>query len=85
MKKVKLKVGVLLAINSQEDLNELAILTGAFEPDSIVIDCEYVAYTDYDGSVEGMVWVVSKETYLEYNPMWDGKSRKFKSWVRSLK
>ena len=85
MKKVKLKVGVLLAINSQEDLNELAMLTGAFELDSIVIDGEYVAYTDYDGSVEGMVWVVSKETYLEYNPMWDGKARKFKSWVRSLK
>ena len=85
MKKVKLKVGIILAINSQEDLNELAVLTGAFEPDSIVIDGEYVAYTDYDGSVEGMVWVVSKETYLEYNPMWDGKARKFKSWVRSLK
>ncbi len=85
MKLVTLKVGIILAINSQDDLNELARLTGAFEEDSIVIDGEYVAYTDYDGAVDGMIWVISKDTYLQYNPMWDSKSRKFKSWARSLK
>ena len=42
-----------MAINSQEDLNQLARLTGAFEEDSIVIDGEYIAYTDYDGAVDG--------------------------------
>ena len=85
MKKVNLKVGIILAINNQEDLNELARVTGAFAEDSILIDGEYVAYTDSDGAVDGMIWVISKDTYLEYNPMWDEKSRRFKSWIRSLK
>ncbi len=80
-----LKVGTFLAINSQDDFNELAVLSGAFEVDSLHIDCEYVAYLDFDGSVSGMIYVVPLQSFKEENPNMEIKPRKLKSWKRSLK
>lgn len=81
-----LKVGIILAINTQEDLNELAILTGAFAEDSFIIDGEWVAYKDFDGSIEGSINVRTKESFhSEYPEYKDTKCGVFKRWVRSLK
>jgi len=82
----KLKVGVFLAINTQEELNELARITGAFVEDGIEIDDEYVAYLDFDGAIEGSVNVRKVVDFLEEYPQYkDTKLRKFKTWARSLK
>lgn len=80
-----LKVGIFLAINTQEELNELAELTGAFVADSIIIDREFVTFTDYDGAIEGSINVVPLKEYIEENPHMNIKTRKFKSWKRNLK
>lgn len=82
----KLKVGELLSINSREELNELADILGLDIHDAIVVEGEeYVAYIDFDGSVEGSLNVEPLSVYKSNYPQYDKKPRKFKSWIRSLK
>ena len=81
-----LKLGIVLAINSQEDFNELARLSGAFVADGILIDDEYVAYLDFDGSIDGSINVRKLVDFHEEYPQYkDMKLKSFKKWKRSLK
>ena len=81
-----LKIGIILAINTQDDFNELSELSDAFVPDSILIDDEYVAYLDFDGSVYGAINVRKLVDFHEEYPQYkDMKLKSFRKWKRSLK
>lgn len=80
-----LKIGVYLSIKTQENLNMLSEVTGAFEADSIHIDEEYVAYLDFEGSVEDMVHVRKLSDFQDEYPTLNFRLTKFKVWYRKVK
>ena len=80
-----LKVGIFLAIDTQEDFNELARLTKAFVEDSLTIDDEYVAYLDFEGAIEGAIYVRKVVDFHEEYPQYkDTKLKVFKRWKRKF-
>ncbi|RLA82786.1 MAG: hypothetical protein DRG78_06215 [Epsilonproteobacteria bacterium] len=71
-----LKSGVVLAINTQEELNQLAEVTKSFSLDSIVIKEDMFAVADEIGAV---VVLPMSDYDSRYN-----KPRLFKTWIRSV-
>ena len=79
----KLKSSDLIAINTQQDLNDLAEICGINIVDAIVIDDEYVAYLEFIGSDEnGSVKVEKLSEYREENPYDTRKPMKFSKFKR---
>ena len=76
---VILKTGVLLLIESQEELNILADLTQTLELDSLHIDDDYVAYME-----DVLIVIPLREIEVGH---WTSqvKPRKFGSWYRKHK
>lgn len=81
--KPKLKVGTVVALNTQEEYNEFVSLCVLDLEDGLLIDAEFVAYLDFDGAIEGSVNIEPLSVFREAYPTWDVKPRKFSSWKRS--
>ena len=79
----KLKTTDLIAINTQEDLKDLAKICGIGIEDGIVIDDEYVAYLEFIGSdSNGSVKVERLSEYRDENPQDTRKPMKFSKFKR---
>ena len=74
-----LKHGVLVLIESQDELNQLAEVVDGVEVDALHIDEPYLAFMDE------VLWVVPQSKLESGHFMQDVKPRKFKSWIRSVK
>lgn len=79
-KKVEhLKYGVLLLIETQEELNMLAEVVDGVEVDALHVDESYVAFMDE------VLHVVPQSQLEEGHFMSGVKPRKFSSWYKSIK
>jgi len=74
-----LKHGVLILIESQEELNLLAEAVDGVEVDALHINEPYLAFMDE------VLWVVPQSKLEEGHFMSQVKPRKFKSWFKSVK
>ncbi len=74
-----LKCGVLLLIESQEELNSLAEVVCGVEVDALHIDEPYVAFVD------DVLYVVPLSQIVEGHMYFRIKPRRFGSWIRSVK
>ncbi|RLA84432.1 MAG: hypothetical protein DRG78_01540 [Epsilonproteobacteria bacterium] len=71
-----LKSGVVLAINTQEELNQLAEVTGSFTLDSIIVKEDMFAVADEIGAI-------NVSPMSDYDDRYN-KPRLFKTWLRSV-
>ena len=79
----KLKSSDLIAISTQQDLNDLADICGIDIVDAIVIDEEYVAYLEFIGSdSNGSVKVEKLSEYRCEYPHDTRKPMKFSKFKR---
>ncbi len=76
--RTKLKHNVVLAINTQDELNLLAELEEGISEDAVLIDEPYVAFKDNDNAVQLLPLSEIDESY----PMEFDKPRKFMPWYR---
>ena len=74
-----LKHNILLLIENQEQLNQLAELVDGVEVDALHIDEPYLAFMDE------VLWVVPQSKLEEGHWATQVKPRKFNSWYRSIK
>lgn len=73
------KTGHAVIVKTQEELNELALLSNQFEIDSIVVESEMFAFQDEIGAVI----VLPMDEYIEEEFVYLHK--KFSKWKRGLK
>ena len=74
-----LKHGVLLLIETQEELNLLAEIIDGVEVDILHIDEPYLAFMDE------VLWIVPQSKLEVGHFMEDVKPKKLKSWYKSAK
>lgn len=74
-----LKHGVLLLIETQEELNMLAEVVDGVEVDALLIDEPYLAFVD------DVLYVVPQSKLEEGHFMSQVKPRRFISWYKSIK
>lgn len=79
--KTSLKHGVVLLIETQEELNMLSELEDGVKKDCLHIDEPYVAFKDSDAAIQILPQSQIDDSY----PMEFEKPRKLKSWYRSNK
>ena len=77
----KLKPNIVLAINTQDELNLLAELDTGISEDAVYIDEPYVAFKDGDNATQLLPY---KEIEIESYPLEFRKPRKFMSWYRKV-
>lgn len=81
MLRTKLKHNIVLAINTQDELNLLAELEEGISVDALLIDEPYVAFKDNDNAVQLLPLSDIDESYpREFN-----KPRKLMPWYRKNK
>lgn len=78
-KRNNLKHGVLLLIETQEELNLLAEVVEGVEVDALLVNESYVAFVDE------VLYVVPKSELEEGHFMRDIKPRRFLPWYKSVK
>jgi len=77
--KTSLKYNIVLAINTQEELNLLASLEEGVKEDCLCIDEPYVAFKDSDNAIQLLPLSDIDDSY----PMEFNKPRKFMPWYRT--
>ena len=78
MSRTKLKHNVVLAINTQEELNLLSELEEGVKEDCLYIDEPYVAFKDNDNAIQLLPLSEIDNSF----PMEFFKPRKLKPWYR---
>lgn len=77
--KTSLKHNIVLAVNTQEELNLLAELEEGVNVDCLCIDEPYVAFKDSDNAIQLLPFSEVDDSFpREFN-----KPRKLKPWYRS--
>ena len=74
----KLKPNIVLAINTQDELNLLAELEEGISEDAVFIDEPYIAFKDNDNAVQLLPLSEIDDSY----PREFDKPRKFMPWYR---
>ena len=79
----KLKHNIVLAINTQDELNLFAELDAGISKDAVYIDEPYVAFKDSDNATQLLPYR-EIEIEIESYPIEFRKPRKFMSWYRKV-
>ena len=82
-----LKGGIVLLFNTQEQFNQLAELSGQYQEDSIIIEGDFVAYSDEIGAiqVEPLSSLCDEENVLEFIKTHMGVPKDFDVWYKKFK